>query len=168
MDCVVFTFHYVSISTLSEGNKCYWDWNLHSTMYLFQHTFITSKSLNTDIYIPLCIYFNNFVIWKDTNQISIYIPLCIYFNTFRGCFFLFRLIFTFHYVSISTATLSYVLQYNYYLHSTMYLFQQDNHSIDSVRYANLHSTMYLFQQGNVDCKFILDRNLHSTMYLFQQ
>ena len=57
----VFTFHYVSISTV------------------FGYSIDIHKVL---IYIPLCIYFNLFISFCRFNMNCIYIPLCIYFNIF--------------------------------------------------------------------------------------
>ena len=77
---------------------------------------------------------------------GIYIPLCIYFNEYRGQLPYSKLLFTFHYVSIST----------HLLLKLMLLF------------INLHSTMYLFQLIQLISMFHFGENLHSTMYLFQQ
>ena len=97
---------------------------LHSTMYLFQHSIGNFFKLSLSIYIPLCIYFNQHIRLIEQSRIRIYIPLCIYFNSFRlmqvlfptshlhSTMYLFQLewlslsgytlVFTFHYVSIST------------------------------------------------------------------
>ena len=75
-----FTFHYVSISTGLILNTTPPEFNLHSTMYLFQHISTTHMIAGAIIYIPLCIYFN-WLCWKwKILYVKIYIPLCIYFN----------------------------------------------------------------------------------------
>ena len=98
----IFTFHYVSISTLASFLPLlYW--------YTFTFHYV-SISTNTDtsdyytelIYIPLCIYFNPSKNWTLEDFTAIYIPLCIYFNGKRFAK-------KYHWV---------------YLHSTMYLFQR--------------------------------------------
>ena len=98
-----FTFHYVSISTVC----------VLLLLFFF-----------CQIYIPLCIYFNRRRHFHKPESLAIYIPLCIYFNllAFAGIVWLVYLhstmylfqpqhiglgknkavLFTFHYVSIST------------------------------------------------------------------
>ena len=120
----IFTFHYVSISTivfiLLENHLVYLHstmylfqlilflilslvgTNLHSTMYLFQPLLDTLSSPFCIIYIPLCIYFNLYLLPFLLCPTHIYIPLCIYFNNKQVRYVPVILIFTFHYVSIST------------------------------------------------------------------
>ena len=76
-----FTFHYVSISTFCFERTYHILHHLHSTMYLFQ---LHSRSFILISFI-------------------IYIPLCIYFNLLEGFALGLVLVFTFHYVSISTS-----------------------------------------------------------------
>ena len=78
---LVFTFHYVSISTLLNTFLTFCQAYLHSTMYLFQLNDNYMFYLRKGIYIPLCIYFNDYTL--------------VYTND--------KNLFTFHYVSISTA-----------------------------------------------------------------
>ena len=77
---LVFTFHYVSISTILLLLIQTAVIHLHSTMYLFQHSRHILLNICSDIYIPLCIYFNKYIRFVDGKI----------------------LLFTFHYVSIST------------------------------------------------------------------
>ncbi len=102
---IVFTFHYVSISTLYclATHKFYL--YLHSTMYLFQ--------LNTAKPAPKVKTFTFHYVSIST-RISFRNTKC-------------TILFTFHYVSISTTCVfhSFCLQ-PVHLHSTMYLFQQVN------------------------------------------
>ena len=51
-------------------------------MYLFQRSSNQHLFRYTSIYIPLCIYFNNFWGRYKLITIVIYIPLCIYFNQY--------------------------------------------------------------------------------------
>ena len=120
-----FTFHYVSISTGSHWCGCWYECviyiplciyfnllliiernsvykNLHSTMYLFQPYAIDKPRGRYRIYIPLCIYFNRSVTTFVYGCSHIYIPLCIYFNLSLVGITVAHLLFTFHYVSIST------------------------------------------------------------------
>ena len=78
------------------------------------------------------------------------------------------MLFTFHYVSISTLSMIRLPDYRKHLHSTMYLFQHFSYSFNSSKEYYLHSTMYLFQrQARVHLyNFLI--YLHSTMYLFQR
>ena len=121
------------------------DLYLHSTMYLFQPIKVTHSRIFKKIYIPLCIYFNNFLHEFVLYGFFIYIPLCIYFN--RRLF-----------VKDGTSALIYIplcIYFNLlfmlsaivmlYLHSTMYLFQLLTLLNFSVFLIYLHSTMYLFQ-----------------------
>ena len=55
----LFTFHYVSISTTFTVFHFNLLHNLHSTMYLFQPYQEGSREKTKQIYIPLCIYFND-------------------------------------------------------------------------------------------------------------
>ena len=73
-------------------------------MYLFQQVSRIKIRLYNEIYIPLCIYFNH-----PAGLISSQM------NTF-----------TFHYVSISTIVLLIKHSMHNDLHSTMYLFQQED------------------------------------------
>ena len=97
-----FTFHYVSISTLVFRYLSSAELYLHSTMYLFQRIQFLTQQYGFQIYIPLCIYFNDYYteLWLD-------VPT-----------------FTFHYVSISTQHWYIWLLHRIDLHSTMYLFQR--------------------------------------------
>ena len=56
------TFHYVSISTASAFNMTKAEFNLHSTMYLFQRDPCGPDRNWNHIYIPLCIYFNMYLV----------------------------------------------------------------------------------------------------------
>ena len=164
--------------------------HLHSTMYLFQLYIIKNLNIQVIIYIPLCIYFNQFtkservqleeftfhyvsistvyVIAAGYCSGCIYIPLCIYFN-------------------FAKASHSSFLPY---LHSTMYLFQLLWMPDTPLLRYYLHSTMYLFQPKvpwrcrnsmkiyiplciyfNATILYNIVKHqcyLHSTMYLFQQ
>ena len=97
-----FTFHYVSISTGDKDTYTEYKYNLHSTMYLFQHFRRRNNVYLNVIYIPLCIYFNCDYVLDCVDVVDIYIPLCIYFNWLRVEKYRERKAFTFHYVSIST------------------------------------------------------------------
>ena len=140
-----FTFHYVSISTRNAQRAAASIMHLHSTMYLFQ--------LATDI------QFSVFI--------SIYIPLCIYFNDYSYVLTIDGTSFTFHYVSISTILLIISAVATLHLHSTMYLFQLQPLPAASLQQRYLHSTMYLFQQSFRPHLSVAKFYLHSTMYLFQ-
>ena len=85
----LFTFHYVSISTITPMVALVRPLHLHSTMYLFQ---LHSRSFILISFI-------------------IYIPLCIYFNPIRKAATKKPSKFTFHYVSISTILTKYAIQY---------------------------------------------------------
>ena len=98
-----FTFHYVSISTLSIVLLIMQKHNLHSTMYLFQLTNNISSCIIRAIYIPLCIYFNDIsaeiesAAFKFTfHYVSISTHVVCALNSVGK-------VFTFHYVSISTS-----------------------------------------------------------------
>ena len=122
---MTFTFHYVSISTATKNFG-----NISTSKFTFHHVSISTIRWRNDvylivIYIPLCIYFNLEFFVSEFKTASIYIPLCIYFNIMNntsGCswfinlhstMYLFqpelqtnlktkKMVFTFHYVSIST------------------------------------------------------------------
>ena len=57
---LLFTFHYVSISTISKTTLYRYIDHLHSTMYLFQPPEFGTDFVLLFIYIPLCIYFNSY------------------------------------------------------------------------------------------------------------
>ena len=57
-----FTFHYVSISTLCQTLPISHFQDLHSTMYLFQLGAGFAVFSGLIIYIPLCIYFNYYML----------------------------------------------------------------------------------------------------------
>ncbi len=94
-------------------------------MYLFQPEWrrAVTKSA-TDIYIPLCIYFNCSGIW----------------NRFRITFYLHSTMYLFQ---LKAGPKQFIQQMN--LHSTMYLFQPVAKTTAESAKVNLHSTMYLFQ-----------------------
>ena len=52
----IFTFHYVSIKSTCNYTLLELMINLHSTMYLLNHSQSQSIKLSIYIYIPLCIY----------------------------------------------------------------------------------------------------------------
>ena len=120
----IFTFHYVSISTLYYASTINDDHHLHSTMYLFQLLKKFLPDCQAIIYIPLCIYFNYFADKQQVFLFAIYIPLCIYFNRYNAMAIIMYIVFTFHYVSISTAEKAEDGKVELNLHSTMYLFQR--------------------------------------------
>ena len=100
----IFTFHYVSISTY-RPERFRWFLFIYIPLCIyFNHHFVKIAQSVTVIYIPLCIYFNPWHIPAMITIELIYIPLCIYFNLVcqqrkaRK-----HIIFTFHYVSISTS-----------------------------------------------------------------
>ena len=101
----------------------YYMLNLHSTMYLFQPKYPETANGLTNIYIPLCIYFN-----KETS--------CNINQPYS---------FTFHYVSISTYRLSIVerLHHWFTFHYVSISTKMKKHPC--FQQNNLHSTMYLFQ-----------------------
>ena len=76
-----FTFHYVSISTKSELAK-----KANNYLFTFHYVSISTRSRHpaarrqSNIYIPLCIYFNQIADIVCNRFSVIYIPLCIYFN----------------------------------------------------------------------------------------
>ena len=120
---ILFTFHYVSISTCYP-RMCFRKVFIYIPLCIYFNVFGSGKTLSAvKIYIPLCIYFN------DTHQAyltisnDIYIPLCIYFNVKNIYFIREYDKFTFHYVSISTLQIQSFLRELLHLHSTMYLFQ---------------------------------------------
>ena len=141
----IFTFHYVSISTivfiLLENHLVY----LHSTMYLFQLFHEITITFSQKIYIPLCIYFN-----CDTSAICSHVNIFTFHYVSISTDFISDIVtcrhkFTFHYVSISTTPWYVIKSFLYYLHSTMYLFQLIPFTFPPMSYTYLHSTMYLFQ-----------------------
>ena len=71
-------------------------------MYLFQPLWLAVAIVVIIIYIPLCIYFNFFILNTHIIHFIIYIPLCIYFNCLANNSAQRSYRFTFHYVSIST------------------------------------------------------------------
>ena len=119
------------------------------------------------IYIPLCIYFN--IIFNNIPRalVVIYIPLCIYFNFYSPVLITDRMVFTFHYVSISTSNRINDFQFVGHIYiplCTYFNYQTQNRShmkhwftfhyvsISTwtgyrawIRLLYLHSTMYLFQ-----------------------
>ena len=105
-----FTFHYVSISTFCFERTYHILHHLHSTMYLFQ---LHSRSFILISFI-------------------IYIPLCIYFNLLEGFALGLVLVFTFHYVSISTSgkTLSAVKRLVFTFHYVSISTQRNSEFID--------------------------------------
>ena len=124
----LFTFHYVSISTLSFPESTDAVKHLHSTMYLFQPEPIYPKvyhysHLHSTMYLfqQALTRYNAMITARFTfhyvsistincfhrscNIFVIYIPLCIYFNVFFMNDVRLVIRFTFHYVSISTRQL---------------------------------------------------------------
>ncbi len=132
---ILFTFHYVSISTLIRLIMRLIFLHLHSTMYLFQ--LVPLLRLYMDV-----LTFTFHYVSISTIRIPhirhpgthIYIPLCIYFNAPLLLLCMVALTFTFHYVSISTSPVADDAPLYPDLHSTMYLFQpQIFRSLISIR-----------------------------------
>ena len=97
-----FTFHYVSIKTVSEYKEAQNEMHLHSTMYLL----------------------------KRIRHLYSLISVAA---------------FTFHYVSIITLIFVIKNLKHSYLHSTMYLLKPNGQVDVAHEYINLHSTMYLLK-----------------------
>ena len=147
--------------------------------------------LYSKIYIPLCIYFNKWILSCNSRTISIYIPLCIYFNLGDGlcCWQAFNLHSTMYLFQL--CPLWQRSQLGFYLHSTMYLFQRKStrfsgrynkaftfHYVSiSTRHwlrwfhqsALIYIPLCIYFNGDyidlVPCDYVY---LHSTMYQFQQ
>ena len=89
-------------------------------------------------------------------------------HEYRGQLPYSKLLFTFHYVSISTQRgydsdfLSYEFTFHYVSISTGFRYSS------VIDILNLHSTMYLFQHVFIPLNLLFKIYLHSTMYLFQQ
>ena len=123
---VVFTFHYVSIST-----TCKYPARCDNLKFTFHYVSIsTSIIINSTslkiIYIPLCIYFNIrrspawFTAINDLHStMYLFQPESVLYFPYLS------MIFTFHYVSISTRFLHEFCFQWFHLHSTMYLFQRE-------------------------------------------
>ena len=134
-DTLLFTFHYVSISTKYTSNSA-------ARVRIYIPLCIYFNRIRSDrmgcgyvIYIPLCIYFNLEFFVSEFKTASIYIPLCIYFNH-----------------NLSGAPCHYLI----HLHSTMYLFQLVFVEDDFSMFDNLHSTMYLFQPRSSEALYLLE------------
>ena len=142
----VFTFHYVSISTsYCNGFISRNDIYIPLCIYFNLCNSLANVFLIL-IYIPLCIYFNSLSGRNRNSFICIYIPLCIYFNLFDDPHLCDVVLFTFHYVSIST---------NLKCHSVMFL------QIFTFHYVSISTCL-------TDTKLCTSLYLHSTMYLFQR
>ncbi len=92
-------------------------------MYLFQPYQEGSREKTKQIYIPLCIYFNlleGFALGLVLVFTFHYVSISTSGKTLSAVK---RLVFTFHYVSISTLLNTFLTFCQAYLHSTMYLFQ---------------------------------------------
>ena len=76
---------------------------LHSTMYLFQLSYLFIDEAGSEIYIPLCIYFNHQPYNQHTSE-----------DNLHSTMYLFQRL-----------QLRRNLRHNRNLHSTMYLFQPD-------------------------------------------
>ncbi len=74
-----FTFHNVSISTVSNCPFMRSHSSLHSTMYLFLPNTFQIDGNSTNLYIPQCIYFYISCRNRLNSFIILYIPQCIYF-----------------------------------------------------------------------------------------
>ena len=77
--CTGFTFHYVSILILAQNSE---------------------KTCGKFVYIPLCLYFNQYLLVRAVRGEDVYIPLCLYFNFPATSLHCSYSPFTFHYVSI--------------------------------------------------------------------
>ena len=75
----IFTFHNVSISTVSNCPFMRSHSSLHSTMYLFLPNTFQIDGNSTNLYIPQCIYFYISCRNRLNSFIILYIPQCIYF-----------------------------------------------------------------------------------------
>ena len=104
---------------------------------------------DNQIYIPLCIYFNpEFFVAAPPSKLHLHSTMYLFQLLLAGLFPI-LLIFTFHYVSISTFYFEHTYHTLHHLHSTMYLFQPLSSHILKAGYINLHSTMYLFQHSPI-------------------
>ena len=76
----------------------------------------------TEIYIPICFYFNTIRFFTCIICTNIYIPICFYFNAKSFVKSSYVLLFTFQYVSILIHKISRFLFCMNDLHSNMFLF----------------------------------------------
>ena len=75
---------------------------LHSTMYLFQLSYLFIDEAGSEIYIPLCIYFNHQPYNQHTSEDNLHSTMYLFQRDCIICNFVSFSLFTFHYVSIST------------------------------------------------------------------
>ena len=119
----LFTFHYVSITTVTANN--YFKVN---TDFTFHYVSITTQYTDDRNYNALLFFTFHYVSITTSGfppldpMLTLYIPLCLYYY---GAFqeMLMKTIgnFTFHYVSITTAVSGNEVKYTFTLHSTMSL-----------------------------------------------
>ena len=144
--CSIFTFHNVSISTITELHQEISVPTLHSTMYLFLLSWRIEQlqsylSLHSTMYLFLPMKERDIkaIINFTFHNVSISTVLSYYDVVDKDSF-------TFHNVSISTKFLLNKYRQDKPLHSTMYLFLPNPLENAAVIRVTLHSTMYLFLQ----------------------
>ena len=76
----------------------------------------------TEIYIPICFYFNTIRFFTCIICTNIYIPICFYFNAKSFVKSSYVLLFTFQYVSILISVVTGLESKQTNLHSNMFLF----------------------------------------------
>ena len=76
----------------------------------------------TEIYIPICFYFNTIRFFTCIICTNIYIPICFYFNAKSFVKSSYVLLFTFQYVSILMHCIIEMMLMQEDLHSNMFLF----------------------------------------------
>ena len=118
-----FTFHNVSISTLSFTLTKKTVNALHSTMYLFlPFTACTPSTSCRTLHSTMYLFLPWSAGCRRDSRVLLYIPQCIYFYVWNADNRQWFAFFTFHNVSISTMLLWWSPAYLHSLHSTMYLF----------------------------------------------
>ena len=143
-----FTFHYVSISTCrgSSQRQAEIQFTFHYVSISTFMQFACKCFSYLDLHSTMYLFQLQTLLWSP----------CLRYS------------FTFHYVSISTTFTFWLWLCCVYLHSTMYLFQQNRKNARESWQPHLHSTMYLFQQRWHQLLPARQSYLHSTMYLFQR
>ena len=118
--------------------------HLHSTMYLFQRTYLMRLFLSHLIYIPLCIYFNVLRLHGSAARVRIYIPLCIYFNKHTFKLSQYPDTFTFHYVSISTVTKRSAVPCIYLIYIPLCIYFNVHHSSDLLHLFSIYIPLCIY------------------------
>ena len=152
---IPFTFHYASTLSRMDSGDPQLEVDLHSTMLLLYHFFLSFISICLPIYIPLCFYFIRFIrllrtwgrIYLHSTMLLLY-PASHIHCRFRGIDLHSTMLLLYHYPETES-------QFPILIYIPLCFYFIPSWSGQRLSHQNLHSTMLLLYPGPVQNVMLL-------------